>query len=86
MAAGGITGKRIQAVLNGGKKFLKGDRMRRRTIYRTCPRCGANLDPNESCDCEVVARQERQKAERLLKVEEGTNQLTFNWEPERLEV
>jgi len=44
------------------------------------------LDPGESCDCEEVARQERQKAERLLKVEEGTNQLTFNWEPESLGV
>lgn len=84
--AGGITGKRIQAVLNGGKNFLKGDWMKRRTIYRTCPRCGANLDPNESCDCEKVGSQEQQKAERLLKVEEGTNQLTFNWESERLGV
>lgn len=60
--------------------------MKRRTIYRTCPRCGANLDPNEACDCEKIARQERQKAERLLKVEEGTNQLAFNWEPESLGV
>lgn len=60
--------------------------MGRTTIYRTCSRCGANLDPGESCDCEEVAKQERQKAERLLKVEEGTNQLTFNWEPESLGV
>lgn len=21
-------------------------------IYRTCPRCGANLDPGERCDCQ----------------------------------
>lgn len=21
-------------------------------IYRTCPLCGANLDPGERCDCE----------------------------------
>jgi hypothetical protein len=20
--------------------------------YRTCPRCGASLDPSERCDCE----------------------------------
>ena len=85
-AIGGITAKRIQAALNGGKNFLEGDRMGRRTIYWTCPKCGANLDSNETCDCEEVARQERQKAERLLKVEEGTNQLTFNWEPESLGV
>lgn len=23
-------------------------------IYRTCPRCGANLDPGERCDCREV--------------------------------
>lgn len=22
------------------------------TYYQTCPYCGANLDPGESCDCE----------------------------------
>lgn len=21
------------------------------TLYRTCPNCGANLDPEEKCDC-----------------------------------
>lgn len=21
-------------------------------IYKTCPHCGANLDPGESCDCQ----------------------------------
>lgn len=21
------------------------------SIYRTCPQCGANLDPGEQCDC-----------------------------------
>lgn len=25
---------------------------RNRTYYRPCPRCGANLDPGEKCDCE----------------------------------
>ena len=23
----------------------------KRNIYYTCPRCGANLDPGERCDC-----------------------------------
>lgn len=23
----------------------------KKTIYYTCPRCGANLDPGERCDC-----------------------------------
>lgn len=22
-----------------------------RTYYRSCPHCGANLDPGEKCDC-----------------------------------
>lgn len=26
--------------------------MSRNTYYWTCPKCGANLDPGESCDCE----------------------------------
>ena len=26
--------------------------MARRTIYKVCPRCGANLDHGESCTCE----------------------------------
>lgn len=25
--------------------------MQRDTYYWTCPYCGANLDPGESCDC-----------------------------------
>lgn len=24
----------------------------RHPYYHTCPLCGANLDPNESCDCQ----------------------------------
>jgi hypothetical protein len=24
----------------------------RHTYYRTCPECGANLDPGEKCDCQ----------------------------------
>lgn len=24
--------------------------------YRTCPECGANLDPGEICDCKNVSR------------------------------
>lgn len=23
------------------------------SFYRTCPHCGANLDPGESCDCTI---------------------------------
>lgn len=31
--------------------------------YRTCPLCGSNLDPGESCDCE----DEREKAQEQRK-------------------
>lgn len=24
----------------------------KKTYYDTCPKCGANLDPGEHCDCE----------------------------------
>ena len=27
--------------------------MSRRADYKTCPLCGANLDPGERCDCET---------------------------------
>jgi len=23
-------------------------------LYHTCPKCGANLDPGEQCDCEKI--------------------------------
>lgn len=26
------------------------------TYYRTCPKCGAHLDPGEKCDCEDAQR------------------------------
>ena len=25
------------------------------SIYRTCPHCGAHLDPGERCDCQAPA-------------------------------
>ena len=32
--------------------------------YMTCPYCGANLDPGESCDCEKTHKgSEKQKQE-----------------------
>lgn len=35
--------------------------MKRHTYYKPCPECGANLDPQERCDC--------QKAEAAKQVE-----------------
>lgn len=31
--------------------------------YNQCPLCGANLDPNENCDCEKVNTSKEQKDE-----------------------
>lgn len=28
------------------------------TYYRTCPDCGANLDPGEQCDCQTGKKDE----------------------------
>ncbi|KAI4450598.1 hypothetical protein C823_005135 [Eubacterium plexicaudatum ASF492] len=48
-------------------------------FYNVCPKCGANLDPNERCDCEETAEKEKKARDQLLAMEKGTNQLTFNW-------
>lgn len=52
-------------------------------FYNVCPKCGANLDPNERCDCEETAEKEKKAMERFLTQEKGTNQLAFNWPSER---
>ena len=37
-------------------------------IYRTCPHCGAHLDPGEACDCQDTNREltvnEQEKTEK----------------------
>lgn len=33
----------------------------KQTYYKTCPICGANLDPGEHCDCIGQGEQERGK-------------------------
>ena len=38
------------------------------TYYVTCPRCGANLDPGERCDCRRV------QIERFKRKPSGTRQ------------
>lgn len=30
-------------------------------FYKTCPFCGANLDPGEKCDCRDEQRKEEEK-------------------------
>lgn len=48
-------------------------------FYNVCPKCGANLDPNERCDCEETEEKEKKARDQLLVMEKGSNQLTFNW-------
>ena len=33
------------------------------SYYRTCPWCGANLDPGEQCDCKEKAASGRSRTE-----------------------
>lgn len=33
------------------------------TYYHTCPYCGANLDPNESCDCQYEVTEKSEESE-----------------------
>lgn len=47
-------------------------------FYNVCPKCGANLDPNERCNCEETAEKEKKARDQLLVMENGTNQLAFN--------
>ena len=40
-------------------------------FYRTCPDCGANLDPGEECDCRREKELERQKMQSMFAVGNG---------------
>lgn len=52
--------------------------------YNTCPRCGAHLDPGESCDCEQKIEKERKKQQRLTKADR-TGQLTFCFKEDHID-
>lgn len=41
------------------------------SFYRTCPDCGANLDPGEPCDCQAQKEQEKGKIQNMLTVGKG---------------
>ena len=41
------------------------------SYYRTCPYCGANLDPGETCDCQIEKKeQEAVRAEAQIREEQ----------------
>ncbi len=46
--------------------------------YNTCPHCGANLDPGESCDC-MREKEDREEFYRsVTKRASKTGQLSFS--------
>lgn len=48
--------------------------------YRTCPKCGCNLDPGEVCDCEHEKEVRAREIASGIRREEGTNQYAFNFD------
>lgn len=51
--------------------------------FRRCPRCGANLDPDERCDCEFQKAREREHFEKHTYADDRTGQLMFRFGNER---
>lgn len=50
--------------------------------YNTCPKCGANLDPGEPCDCE----EQEEKSEHIyqnIKENDMTGQYVFCFDKRR---
>lgn len=48
-------------------------------MYKTCPRCGSNLDFGEKCDCENEDKQRSEVFLNHMKVNSKTGQFTFQW-------
>lgn len=46
--------------------------------FRTCPDCGAALDPGEKCECQGVAKIIEEKWNSLTKCNKDNGQLAFN--------
>lgn len=46
--------------------------------FKTCLKCGCNLDPEEKCDCEVQLKIDHIKKQKLFNTE-GNGQMLFNF-------
>ena len=55
-------------------------------FFRTCPRCGANLDPGERCDCGRTEKERDDAYAQMIRVDSKTGQLTFLVDKERKKV
>lgn len=47
--------------------------------YEICDKCGANLDPGETCDCEMQEEQKQDFFSRNMKESAITGQYSFLW-------
>lgn len=56
------------------------------SYYRTCPDCGATLDPGERCDCQDKKKEEQERRANLFVKERDSDQITFNWLQEEMRV
>lgn len=46
--------------------------------YNTCPKCGANLDPGEPCDCTTERKKQEEFYQSVTKMTPKTGQLSFS--------
>lgn len=52
--------------------------------YWECPLCHSHLDYGERCDCKYKEQMKQEDVEKLLVKESDSNQLTFNWNKNRV--
>ena len=46
--------------------------------YKTCDKCGNNLDPGEKCDCEMEEKKQEEYFAKILRAD-STGQISFLW-------
>ena len=46
--------------------------------YKTCDKCGSNLDPGEKCDCEMEEKKQEEHFAKIL-LADSTGQISFLW-------
>ncbi len=48
--------------------------------YNICNRCGATLDPGETCDCEVEEMKRQESLSKKMEIDQRTGQYSFRWD------
>lgn len=54
--------------------------------FKTCPLCGANLDPGELCDCQAERKRQKEFYKFAIKESPGNGQLSFSFDSREREV